>query len=144
MQANTLRSLLTHAFCVVLALGFAAQTRAEDKKADPTGNWTWTMPGRNGGPDRKITLKLKAEGDKVTGKIGMPTRDGNRETDIKEGKLKGDELSFNVVREVNGNTMTSKYKGKVTEDTIKGKMEFERNGEAQTRDWEAKRATEGK
>ncbi len=145
MQTNALKSLLTPALWTLCALSLVCPSRAEDKKADPSGNWTWTMPGRNGGPDRKITLKLKAEGDKVTGKIGMPARDGQtREVEIKDGKLNGNELSFTVVREFNGNTMTSKYKGKVGEDTIKGKLEFERNGEAQTRDWEAKQVTEGK
>src|SRR5690242_7296585 len=33
---------------------------------------------------------------------------------------------------------TTKYDGKVTGDTIKGKMEFERDGETRSRDWEAK------
>jgi hypothetical protein len=40
--------------------------------------------------------------------------------------------------------MTSKYNGKVTADSIKGKTEFERNGETQSRDWEAKKSTETK
>ena len=76
----------------------------------------------------------------------QPRRDGKRcrrdggaarETEITEGKIKGNEVSFTVVREFNGNKMTSKYTGKVTADVIKGKMEFERNGETQSRDWEA-------
>jgi hypothetical protein len=136
-----MKSIVITGLCALFALGFVSQTQA----ADPSGKWCWTMPGRNGGPDRKITLNLKTEGEKVTGKIGMPGRDGQaREVEIKDGKLSGDELSFSVVREVNGNTMTSKYKGKVGADSIKGKMEFERNGEAQSRDWEAKRDTEAK
>jgi hypothetical protein len=53
--------------------------------------------------------------------------------------LKGDEITFSTTREVNGNKMTSKYSGKISGDTIKGKMEFERNGEPVSRDWEAKR-----
>jgi hypothetical protein len=103
------------------------------------------MPGRNGGPDRKMSLKLKTEGDKVTGKLSAPARDGEiRETDIKDGKMNGEEISFKIEREMNGNTMTIKYNGKVSGDTIKGKVETERNGETQSRDWEAKRATETK
>ncbi len=131
--------------CAVMAIGFLAQAQAQDKKADPTGTWSWTVPGRNGGPDRKMTLKLKAEGDKVTGKLTSPARGGEtRDTEIKDGKLKGNELSFTVTREFNGNTMVTKYNGKVSADAIKGKMEFERNGETQSRDWEAKKATEAK
>jgi hypothetical protein len=51
-----------------------------------------------------------------------------------------DEVTFTVNREFNNQKFTIKYKGKVEGDTIKGKTEFERNGEAQSRDWEAKRA----
>lgn len=123
----------------LIAFGFLAETKAADK-TDVTGTWTWTMKGRQGRPDRKMTAKLKVEGDKVTGKVISPNRDGqDTETEIKDGKLKGDELSFNVTREMNGNKMTSKYTGKVTGDTIKGKTEFERNGEPVSREWEAKR-----
>jgi hypothetical protein len=32
------------------------------------------------------------------------------------------------------------YKGKVEGDTTKGKVEFERQGEKMTRDWEAKKS----
>jgi len=123
----------------IFAIGTAVQA------ADPAGTWTWTRPGRNGGADVKLTLKLKVDGDKLTGNLISPSRDGGTiETAIKEGKVKGEEISFNITREFNGNTMTSKYSGKVSEDTIKGKIETERNGETQSRDWTAKRSTEKK
>jgi hypothetical protein len=142
LKHNNLTSIIKFGFCAILALGFLAETKAQDKKVD--GTWAWTMPGRNGGPERKMTLKLKTEGDKVTGTLTSPGRDGaTTETKIEDAKLKGDEISFTVTREFNGNKMVSKYTGKVGE-TIKGKIEFERNGETQSRDWEAKRATETK
>ena len=53
--------------------------------------------------------------------------------------LKGDEISFSVTREVNNNKFTSKYNGKISGDSIKGKIGTERNGQALSRDWEAKR-----
>jgi hypothetical protein len=139
-------SLVKTSLCAILALGFLSQVQAEDKKADPSGTWTWTAPSRGGGGgERKMTLKLKTEGDKVTGTLSAPGRDGTpRDTDIADGKLKGDEISFTVTREFNGNKMTSKYNGKVSGDSIKGKMEFERDGQTQSRDWEAKRETEKK
>jgi hypothetical protein len=113
---------------------------AEDAKVDPSGKWTWTMPGRNGGPDRKSTLDLKVDGAKVTGKISSPGRDGQTtETEIADGKLKDGELSFSVTREWNGNKMTAKYNGKVAAEKITGKISIDRNGEAMTRDWEAKK-----
>ena len=104
------------------------------------------MQGRNGGAERKMTLKLKTEGDKVTGKLISPGRQGGDpvETDIKDGKIKEGEVSFTVTREFNGNKMTSKYTGKVTAETIKGKIETERDGETRSRDWEAKREKQQK
>jgi hypothetical protein len=140
---NALTTIMQVAACALLALGAAAQ--AQDKKSDPSGSWTWTTPGRNGGPDRKSTLKLKVDGEKVTGKLSAPGRGGETsEVEISEGKLKGDEISFAVTREVQGNKFTAKYNGKITGDSIKGKIETERNGQAQSRDWEAKRETEKK
>ena len=129
---------LTLAACAVLTLGAASQALA----ADATGTWTWTRPARAGGGDpAKMTLTLKADGEKLTGTLTSPGRQGGEptKTEISEGKVKADEVSFSVTREFNGNKMTSKYSGKVTADTIKGKTESERNGETQSRDWEAKR-----
>lgn len=135
-----LTSLLHTVACLALAISFNTSLNAADKKADVSGTWTWTTPGRNGGEGRKMSLKLKAEGEKLTGKIAAPNRQGETtETEISDGKVKGDEVSFSVTREFNGNKMTSKYNGKLSGDSIKGKTEFERNGEAQSRDWEAKR-----
>ena len=142
---NALASLASVALGTILALGFLAETKAAEQKDDATGTWTWTMPGRQGGPDRKMSLKLKADGEKLTGKLSAPSRGGEvRETEIQDGKVKGDEISFTVSREMNGNTIVTKYNGKVSADTIKGKVEFERNGEQMKRDWEAKRSTDAK
>ncbi len=115
-----------------LTLGLLA--RAEDKKVDPSGTWKWSFTGQNG-QTRETTLKLKLEGEKLTGTVSGRGAD----TAIESAKLSGDEISFQVTREFNGNKFTSKYTGKISGDTIKGKMEFERNGQAQSRDWEAKR-----
>ncbi len=130
-------SLIAATVAGFLAIGFAASAKA----ADATGTWKWSTAGRGGGQAREFTLKLKVEGDKLTGTVSTPGRQGAqaRETAIENGKVKGDEISFSVTREFGGNKMTTKYSGKVTADTIKGKTEFERNGEAQSRDWEAKR-----
>jgi hypothetical protein len=111
------------------------------KAADANGTWTWTTPAQGNRPERTSILKLKTEGDKLTGTIN------GRQEDIKitDGKVTGDEVTFKVSRAgQNGNTFTQKYAGKVSGDAIKGKVTFERNGEEQTRDWEAKRKTDDK
>ena len=64
----------------------------------------------------------------------------NQETAIEDGKYKDGEISFKVTRERNNQKIISKYSGKMTGDTIKGKMEFDRGGETMSRDWEAKRS----
>jgi hypothetical protein len=134
---NLLSPLLTLAACAALTLGAVTSAQA----ADATGNWTWSRPGRNGGEAQKMTLTLKADGEKLTGSLTSPGRQGGDpvKTEISEGKVKGDEVSFAVTREWNGNKMTTKYSGKVSGDTLNGKTESERNGEKQSRDWEAKK-----
>lgn len=138
-----MKSLIKLSLCTLLAIGFLSQATAEDKKVD--GVWSWTTPGRNGGPERKMTLTLKTEGEKLSGKLESPGRDNKtNETAIQDGKVKGSEVNFTVVREFNGNKMTSKFSGKLEGDSIKGKTSFTRNGEDQSRDWEAKRVTDKK
>jgi hypothetical protein len=136
--------LITKAFVQITAalLLLAGVSAHAADAADPTGTWTWTMQGRDGGQAREITLKLKKEGDKLTG--SMPGRQGGNETQIENGKIDGENISFSVTREFNGNKMTSKYSGKVSADTITGKIESERNGENRSREWTAKRVKEEK
>ena len=141
MHSSNLYSFAKLVACAAVGLATLLPASAADAaKVDPSGKWTWTMPGRNGGPDRTTTLTLKVEGEKVTGKVASPGREGAvMETDIADGKLAGDTLTFTVTREWNGNKFVSKYNGKVSADAIKGKIESERNGETMSRDWEAKR-----
>jgi hypothetical protein len=118
----------------LVVLGLVSQVRAEDKKADPTGTWKWSVTFND--QTREMTLKLKLDGDKLTGT--MPGRN-NTETAIENGTFKDGQVSFSVTRERNDQKFTTKYTGKLEGDTIKGKSESERNGTAQSRDWEAKR-----
>ncbi|MCX6926633.1 MAG: hypothetical protein NT154_26005 [Verrucomicrobia bacterium] len=75
--------------------------------------------------------------------MSSPGRNGDTtETAIGDGIAKGDEISFTVTRERNNNKVVSKYNGKLSASAIKGKIETDRNGETQSRDWEAKRGTE--
>ena len=128
---RTLLTLLKLTACLLLATTVA---QAEDKKADPAGTWKWSMTGQNG-QTRETTLKLKLEGDKLTGSVSGR----NGDTAIDDAKIKDGEITFAVTREYNGNKFTAKYKGKLSGDSIKGKVETERDGEKRDRDWEAKR-----
>ena len=125
---------LVFAAIVVVFAGQAGMVRADDKP-NPTGTWKWTV--EMNGNKRDVTLKLKLDGDKLTG--SMPGRN-NMETAIDDGKFKDGEVSFSVTRERNGQKFTQKYSGKIDGDTLKGKIEFERDGKAETREFEAKRS----
>jgi len=122
-----------------LLVGAMTQAQADDKKVDPSGTYIWTVPGRNGGADRTNTLVLKVEGDKLTGKLSAPGRGGAvTETEIADGTLTNADISFSVVRSYNDNSFTNKYSGTVADGAIKGKIEFTRDGDTRSRDWEAK------
>jgi hypothetical protein len=115
------------------------------KAADANGTWTIVTPAQGQRPERTSTLKLKVEGEKVTGTVSAFRPDAEP-IKISDGKIAGDEVSFTVSREgQNGNTMVQKYVGKVGADSIKFKVTGKnRQGEDQTREVEAKRKTEDK
>jgi hypothetical protein len=129
---RTLKSLIQLAVCLTVTLGFTAS--AQDKKVDVTGTWKSSYTNQNS-QVRESTFKLKVEGDKLTGTVSGR----NNDTAIQEGKIKGDEISFQVTREFNGNKVVMKYTGKVSGDTIKGKAESQRDGQPVKRDWVAKK-----
>lgn len=142
MKINKFTKILLGAALLMSAM---TQAQADDQKMDPTGTYIWTTPGRNGGPDRTNTLVLKLDGDKLTGKLTTPRRGGETSsTDIADGKVSGADISFSVVRTFNDNSFTNTFSGTLADGTIKGKMEFTRNGETQSRDWEAKKQEETK
>ena len=101
-----------------IALAFVSLV-SQARAADPTGTWKWTTTFNN--QTRESTVKLKLEGDKLTGVyVGGQS---NTETPIEEASLKGDTVSFKVTRERNGQKFTTKYSGTLKEDTITGKSE---------------------
>jgi hypothetical protein len=80
--------------------------------ADVTGTWKGSMETPQG--TRETTLNLKADGNTLTGTI--TGRQG--EIQIQDGKVKGDNISFNVVRNFNGNEFKMEYKGKLKGDEL--------------------------
>jgi hypothetical protein len=96
-------------YSVLLACALAVVALA----ADATGKWTFEQQGRRGTVTQ--TLMLKASGSELTGTVDAG-RGGP--TEISNGKVDGDNISFEVTREFNGNSFTTKYTGKVMGDTI--------------------------
>ncbi len=91
--------------------------------ADVSGKWVAQVPGREG-QTREMTFDFKVDGEKLTGTItGM-----RGTTDITDGKISGDQISFTQVMEFNGNQMKILYKGTVSGDEIKFTREREGGG----------------
>jgi hypothetical protein len=76
--------------------------------------------------DADITLTLKLQGTTLTGTLDNPQAGGA--TEIKGGKVEGDDISFYVMRKVNDTDMKIIWKGKITGDEIKFKREAEGGG----------------
>ncbi|MBY0513409.1 MAG: hypothetical protein K2P78_05805 [Gemmataceae bacterium] len=131
-----MKTLMSVAMALSLA-GLAGAAGAADDK-DVTGTWKWTTERQ--GQKTETTLKLKAEGEKVTGAVSSNFGGKDAETKIENGKYKEGELSFTVTREFKDQKFTTKYSGKVTGDTINGTAVSERDGKENKRDWEAKKA----
>jgi hypothetical protein len=91
--------------CALAVLAYAA---------DATGKWTFETQGRNGPTTQ--ALNLKQSGSDLTGTLA-----GGRggEVQISDGKVDGDNVSFNVVREFQGNKITIKYTGTISGDEMK-------------------------
>jgi len=122
---------------VVIADGdqkFDWNAKREPSKLDPTGTWRWSMP-RSNGEKMEATLKLKLEGEKLTGNISG----GEFSVEIENGRLNGDEITFQTTIERDGAKFVAKSKGKLAAAQIKGTVEFETDGEKRTREWEAQR-----
>jgi len=119
---------------VMLAfVGLVSSVRAAE---DPTGSWKWTV--KLGDNSFDVTLKLKLEGDKLTGAVGGGQ--SNQETPITDASFKDGKVNFTVVRELQGGQkFTIKYDGTLSGDTITGKSERERDGQKVSNDWVAKR-----
>jgi hypothetical protein len=112
---------------------------ARHASADVSGTWQWTR--YFWGWEVVMTLQLKQEGERVTGTLRADRR---RETDIKEGRYKAGEVSFQVERDEGGTNLVTKYQGRIEGDTIKGTMEAGRGVAARSAEWEAKRVGDAK
>jgi hypothetical protein len=99
-----------------------------------SGNWNTALILGDGNRIEG-TLKLKQDDDKLTG----ATIRNENESEIQDGKISGDEITFKVIRDRDGRKVTAKYKGKITGDTVKGKVESDWSGDWQTLDWEGTR-----
>ena len=100
--------------------------------ADISGNWKGTAETPNGTVER--TFVFKVDGHKLTGET---TSNMFGKSTIEDGKVDGDDVSFTLTVNVQGNEGKVNYKGKVDGDTIKFTVEVQAVG--QTLEMVAKR-----
>jgi len=105
--------------------------------ADISGTWKGTADTPNGPVER--TFIFKVDGNKLTGET---TSSLFGKSVIEDGKIDGDNISFTITVNFQGNEAKVLYKGKVAGDEIKFTVEIPAIN--QTIEYTAKRVTEGK
>jgi hypothetical protein len=103
---------------IALAL-FAASACA----ADITGTWKGTADMQ--GTTIERTFVFKQDGTKLTGET---TSERMGKSEIKDGKVEGDSVSFWVTVSFGGNEMKINYTGKVSGNEIKFRVEAAEGG----------------
>ena len=103
---NRLRNIVV---LTMLATGLALTAWA----ADVTGQWTATFNTQIG--EQHYTYTFKVDGEKLTG----TAKNDRGATDITNGTIKADRISFDESLDFNGQTIPIKYTGTVSGDTIK-------------------------
>ncbi len=114
---------------LLLAL-FAALAIAASA-ADISGKWTGTAEGPQGTLQRTFTFHQ--EGSKLTGET---TSEFTGKSEIQDGKVEGDAISFFINANIQGNDVKLTYKGKIAGDIIKLSSEF---GGGQAIEWTLKK-----
>jgi hypothetical protein len=107
-----MKTILSAALVVGLC-GFAG---AQGDKADPVG--TWKCEYTIGDMKRTSTLTIKKDGDKLVGTMSWPDQ---KDTNLKDVKLKDGTLTFDAVRVFMDNKIPIDYTLTITGDKLKGK-----------------------
>ncbi len=85
--------------------------------ADITGKWNAEFDSQVG--TQKYVFDLKADGSKLTGKAISNIAGANATTEIQEGKIEGNTISFIENLNYQGMELKISYKGTVSGDEIK-------------------------
>lgn len=87
--------------------------------SDISGKWKGTAESPNGTFERTFTFKV--DGAKLTGESESQMLG---KSEITDGKIDGDNISFTINANFQGNEMKLNYKGKVVGDQIKLSVEI--------------------
>jgi len=85
--------------------------------ADITGTWTTQFDSQVG--LQKYTFEFKVDGTKLTGRAISNIAGADAKTELTEGKINGDEVTFVENLNYQGMELKITYKGKISGDEIK-------------------------
>src|SRR6476661_6245199 len=136
MKAMLTMALVLGVCCVAGAQGEKPAGAQGEKVAKVDSVGTWKCEYEIGGQKRTSTLTIKKDGDKLAGTMSWPDQ---KETNLKDLKLKDGTLTFSAVRKFMDNEITVEYKLTMDGDKLKGKGAAEFGGQKQEFDIEGKR-----
>ncbi len=101
--------------------------------ANISGTWHWSLASSIGGWENE--LFLYQEFQEVSGKASLQ----GWQVRIRETRLRGDQLSFRLRYNSEGQDVAMRFNGRVIDNTIKGSVEIQGGPWAGTHEWTAKR-----
>jgi hypothetical protein len=104
---------------LLLALAFCALVLVPVRAADVDGKWTGSLDTPMGAIP--MEFNFKADGATLSGSQSGP--DGGQ-IPIKNGKIDGNKISFNVSIDVGGMSLDFAYTGTVSPDTLQMSSDF--------------------
>ena len=110
---------------VALVLALCGVARAQDGKARAEAVGTWELEYMIGDLQRTATLTITRDGDKLAGTMSWPDQ---KETKLKDVKLKDGELTFSAERVLGNNKFPVEYQFTAEGDKLKGKGAVENGG----------------
>jgi SAM-dependent methyltransferase len=101
--------------------------------ANVAGTWQW----RIGEAERDLQnqFRLEQKYQKIEGRV----RFEGKESNLLEPKLEGDQVSFQFNSESQGQSLTMRFRGRVSGDTITGDVDIQRGSRRETHPWKATR-----
>jgi hypothetical protein len=122
-------------YLVILILPSIWSVAGQENSPTIEGTWGWKFIMPDGAVAHPI-LKISFDDGKLTGTSSFR---GGGESPIINGILKRDQIRFQVIRQRDGQDITTTYTGKWSGKTIEGKIECDWAGHPQSYDWEARR-----
>lgn len=101
----------------LVALLLLAAAQASLIAADVTGTWKAGFETQIG--LQKYTFTLKQDGTNVAGKANVELTDSKRESELKEGRISGDMVSFVEFVNIQDNDIRVVFTGKISDNEIK-------------------------